>query len=122
MGNSVAIILVDNEGKFLFHLRDNNNSIPYPDYWSLISGHIEKDEIPTEAIKREVLEEIEHEIDDPIFIGDFNDGNRSKVYVFKSEINKKIDEITLHEGQRLDYFSFEDVLKIKTQMFLGNFL
>jgi 8-oxo-dGTP diphosphatase len=45
-------------GRFLFILRDDIETIPYPNCWSIVGGGIEKGETPIEALKREIEEEI----------------------------------------------------------------
>lgn len=122
MKNVAAVILINQEKKLLFCLRDNKISIPYPDYWALLGGHLENNETPIKALKRELLEEIEYELRNPLFIGTFNDKVGHKVYMYQDKIDKKIDELILHEGQKLGYFSFEEVLNIKIPPVLKDFL
>ena len=39
------IILVNKKGELLFQLRDFDLKIPYPGYWGLLGGEIEKKKI-----------------------------------------------------------------------------
>lgn len=117
-----AVVLFINKNKFLFYLRDNKPSIIYPNYWAPLGGTIEKGETPKETLKREIKEEINYNIKNPIFLGNFKDSYGNLVYVFKSRINKKINEITLNEGQKLGYFSFKEALRIKMPKYLKKFI
>lgn len=118
----VGGIFINKERKMLFQLRDDKPSIPYPNYWALLGGHLECNETPLEALEREIMEEIEYKIKNPMFIGTFNDGLENLMYVFKLKIDKEVNELKLHEGQKIDYFSFEDLLLIKAPESLKKFL
>jgi len=122
MGSVAAVVLMNEQNKLLLYLRDNKPSIDYPDNWALLGGHVEKDETPPEALKRELREEIGHELVNPIFLGCFDDRVGNVCYMYKDKINKKLSEIVLTEGQRLGYFSLEEVIKIKLPSPLLDFL
>ena len=108
-----AAIIKNKDEKFLFYLRDNKPSIPYPNCWSLLGGHVEGDETLEEALRREIKEEIEYELPDISFIGSFDDLVGNIVYIFKSEINKPLNEIVLNEGQRLNFFDFQELMDLE---------
>jgi len=120
--NLAAIILINKKRKILFQLRDDKPTISYPNHWTLLGGHIEKGEKPAEAVKREVLEEIEYKIENPLFMGVFTDSYKNKIYVYKSQIDKKINELVLHEGQKINYFSFNEIPSLKMPDSLRSFL
>lgn len=114
MKNKVAaIIFINNKKEILLYLRDNKSIIPYPNTWALLGGHVEQSETILEALKREVREEIGYEIKNPIFLGTLDDQVGDIVYIYKSKIDKKIDELKLNEGQKLGYFNFEQLVKLK---------
>ncbi|MFD8194536.1 ATP-binding cassette domain-containing protein [Streptomyces wuyuanensis] len=52
-----AVLLVNDAGQYLLHLRDNVPGICHPGTWSLIGGRPEGEESPEEAITRELREE-----------------------------------------------------------------
>lgn len=112
-GKVAAVIFLNEENELLLYLRDDKPSIPYPNSWALIGGHIEKNETILEALKREVKEEIDFEIKNPSYIDLFDDGAENEVYIYKSRINEKIENMELKEGQKLGYFSFEEAIKLK---------
>lgn len=111
-GKVAAVIFVNEENEILLYLRDNNPSIPYPNTWALIGGHIEKGETPLLALKREVKEEIGYEIKKPVFIDTFDDLAGNLVYIYVAKISKKIEELFLTEGQKLRYFNLKELLEL----------
>lgn len=119
-----AVIFLNKQNKLLFQLRDNKKSIPYPNTWAFLGGHIEKDETPEDALKREVKEEIGMNITkkDLKFIGFMSDLAENDLYIYMSRINKKLNELTLTEGQRLEYFSFEKVTKLRMPSVVKKFI
>jgi 8-oxo-dGTP diphosphatase len=125
MGIRVAkVILMNNEKKFLLCLRDDKPTIPFPNHWSMLGGGAEQDETLIEALKREIKEEIDYDLNSPIiFLGCFEDlSSKHTVYVYKSKINKKLDELKLTEGQRLGYFNFEEAMQLRLPDIMKNFL
>jgi ATP-binding cassette subfamily B protein len=52
-----AVLLVNDTGQYLLHLRDNVPGICHPGTWSLIGGRPEGEESPEEAVARELREE-----------------------------------------------------------------
>lgn len=120
----VGIIFINKNMKLLTYLRDNNDSILYPNHWSFLGGHIEEGETILDALKREIKEEIDYEVNtnEIIYLGEFYDEYGTLVYMYKSSINKKLNELTLTEGQRLGYFDFEEIYKLKLPPSLKEFL
>jgi 8-oxo-dGTP diphosphatase len=108
-----AIILENDKGEFLLALRDNKSWIPFPNHWDLIGGHVEEGETPEEALVREVKEELDIDITEytfykkvDCFTGDVYDNVK---YIYTGKINIPIEEITLLEGQRAQYFTREEI-------------
>jgi 8-oxo-dGTP pyrophosphatase MutT (NUDIX family) len=54
-----AGLLATPDGRYLMQLRDAKPSIFIPDHWGLFGGSIEPGETPAEALRRELLEELE---------------------------------------------------------------
>lgn len=112
-----GIILLNNKNEVLLLLRDNKTNIPFPNMWDIIGGGIEVNELPEEALRREINEEL----------GISNLGEVELFKVFTSEkithfiFWKKIDliptEINLLEGQKIEYFDFERIKE--TEMAFG---
>ena len=123
MKKAVSVILINKEKQFLFHLRDNKKNIPFPNFWSFISGGVEENETLEEALKREVKEEIGCNIKNPIFVGILNiDNFGTLTYIYKAKINKKINEMNLTEGQKIKFFSYNDGINLKLPEILRDFL
>lgn len=123
----VSLIVLKNKDKFLLYLRDDKNNISYPNYWSLIGGMIEKNETPLKAIKREIKEEINCNIEKIKFIGRIKVLNDPMcadhtIFVFKGEINENINNINLTEGQKISYFKLSKLKELKMPNFLKKFI
>jgi 8-oxo-dGTP diphosphatase len=112
-----AIILENDQGEFLLALRDNKPSIPFPSHWDLIGGHVEPGETPEEALIREVKEELDIDIRDYTFYKKFEcltgDAFENIKYIYTGRINIPIEEITLLEGERAQYFTREEIPDLK---------
>ena len=117
MKKIAAIILENDNGEFLLALRDNKSSIPFPNHWDLIGGHVEKGETPEEALIREVKEELDIDIKDYLFYKTFEcltgDEYENIKYIYTGKINLPIAEITLLEGERAQYFSKDEIPDLK---------
>jgi 8-oxo-dGTP diphosphatase len=117
MKEIAAIILENDEGKFLLYLRDNKPDIPFPGYWDLIGGHIEEGETPEEALVREVKEELDIDLKEYTFYRKYEclsgDAYENIKYIYYGKINLPIEKVTLLEGVRPQYFSREEIPNVK---------
>ena len=113
-----AIILLNSQRQVLLVLRDDKDSIPYPNTWNILGGCIEENESPEECIKREMLEEIELDVGEINFFRSFDLGDRID-YAFWKKIDLEPSKINLHEGQRLAYFTKAEIDKMEIA-FQGN--
>jgi len=77
-----------------------------------LGGNIEDDETPKECILREMKEEIELDLRNPELFKVYNMDDRIE-YTFWQKMDLDISQIRLHEGQRLKWFSEDDVKKMK---------
>ncbi len=103
-----SLIIVNQGEQVLLFLRDDKPDIPYPNRWDLPGGHVETGETPRECICREMREEMGLDIQgiEPFSVVEFEDRIE---YVFWKRMNLDIDGIRLTEGQRLRWFSREEV-------------
>lgn len=117
MKEIAAIILENEKGEFLLYLRDNKPGIPFPDHWDLIGGHVEEGETPEEALVREVKEELDIVLKEYIFYKKYEcltgDAYENVKYIYSGKINLPIEEITLLEGVRAQYFSRKEIPDVK---------
>jgi 8-oxo-dGTP diphosphatase len=117
MKEIAAIILENDKGEILLYLRDNKPDIPFPDHWDLIGGHVEEGETPEEALVREVKEELDIDLKDYTFYKTYvcmkGDAYENIKYVYYGKINLPIEEVTLLEGVRPQYFSREEIPNVK---------
>ena len=49
-------IITDDQGRYLFQLRDDISTITFPGYWGLFGGALESTETPNLAKKRELYD------------------------------------------------------------------
>ena len=111
----VNAIPINAEGKILLQQRDNRPDLRCPGHWATFGGAVEDGETPDEALRRELLEEIELEL--PMKLWRFEeypialDGQKVIVesYTYVGYIDRKVSEITLNEGQALGFFGLEDL-------------
>ena len=55
-----ALAIIKYKNKFLLQLRDNKDHIRDPNMWGLFGGSINRNEKPMNALKRELVEELNH--------------------------------------------------------------
>jgi putative hydrolase of the HAD superfamily len=113
--NSVFALIIYKNKLLLFH-RDNKMDIPYPDYWHLPGGRMEKNETPTKAIKRELEEEITHVPKTLRYLGKFKKADGKLSYTFISFVNKgeaELFRLGPKEGQELRFFTIKEISKLK---------
>jgi 8-oxo-dGTP diphosphatase len=117
MKRIAAIILENDNGEFLLALRDNKPGIPFPNHWDLIGGHVEEGETPEEALVREVKEELDIDLKEYSFFKIYEcltgDAYENTKYIYSGKINIPIEEVTLLEGERPQYFTREEIPDVK---------
>lgn len=60
--NAVAALLVLDDGRYVMQLRDALPHIFYPNHWGCFGGEVEAGELPLDALRRELREELEFEM------------------------------------------------------------
>lgn len=122
--NASAAIILDFQNNYLLQLRDSIEGIFYPNHWGLFGGALEFNEDPVEGLRREINEELSLTIDKFTFFTDFkyNLSQISKDLVttrsyFVARIDKfQINEIQLMEGQKFEFFNYENFNKINNKV------
>lgn len=106
--SGASIIFINSRNEVLLLLRDDKPDIPYPNMWDLPGGHVEANETPEACIVREMQEEIETDVSSARlhFVYDFPDRIE---HIFLMNLEAAAEEIPLHEGQRLRWFSVHEL-------------
>lgn len=105
-----SIIFINSQRTVLLVLRDNKQSIPSPNCWDIPGGHVDHGETPLECIIREMEEEIELTLDpETIQLFDAREMPDRIEYTYWKHEDLTIDEIILHEGQYLKWFTLQEI-------------
>ncbi len=112
-----ALILVEGQG-YLMQLRDDRPDIWYPGHWGLFGGAVDLGEEPLAALKRELREELELEIDRAELFTrfDFDLGAAGLDRYFRSYYvvgiaPAQLAGLRLHEGAAMRVFGGEAILR-----------
>ncbi len=119
-----TVLLFDRTGKLLIYLRDEDKAwLPYPGYWDLFGGLVEKGETPEQALVREVKEELGYELREYRKFGEYlvidGDAFPNLKHVYWAKIDASKEELTLHEGQCLGGISLEHHAGVRFANILG---
>ena len=104
------------EGQILTILRDDKETIPYPNMWDLPGGGREGNETPFECVAREVYEELNIQLSkaDVIWFRLYPsmlDGNKKSVFLVGRLTQEQFESIIFgDEGQGYKLVSFEEFL------------
>ncbi len=111
-----SIIFHNTRHEVMLVLRDDKPSIVCPNMWDLPGGHVESDETPAECIVREMLEEIEVNVEGCELFKVYEFSDRTE-HVFIKSVEFDVERLVLHEGQMLRWFSREEM--VKTELAYG---
>ncbi len=64
-GDAAAAVIVLDDGRYLLQLRDDKPGIFFPGHWGLFGGGVEPGERPADALRRELREELDLDVDEP---------------------------------------------------------
>lgn len=117
LGDAVAAVIVDEYGRYLLQQRDDKPGIFYPAHWGLFGGGIEPGESDEQALRRELLEELDFSPQKLVPLQSLSfdltqmgGGCYRRCYM---EISIKADavlEMTLNEGNAMAVFEAETLL------------
>ena len=106
-------ILYTSSGHILLQHR-TDDAFRLPGYWAFFGGGIEQGENPTEALRREIREELSYEVQGPKFFlaqKVRDEENDITKYVF---VEKYQDQpLQLGEGQAMGWFSPDETHELK---------
>lgn len=115
--NAVAALLTLEDGRYLVQLRDALAQIFYPEHWGCFGGGVDVGEDPLTALRRELREELELELDEAReftrFDFDFSALGHPNVYRIYYEArvsNAAAARLVLHEGQEMRAFAVDELL------------
>ena len=103
-----SILFINSDNCVLMFLRDNKPGLPYPNMWDLLGGNVKSDESPWKCIEREMKEEIEYQLIEPSLFDVYDMDDRIEFTFWKRE-EFDIKNVKLHEGQKLQWFSENDI-------------
>jgi 8-oxo-dGTP pyrophosphatase MutT (NUDIX family) len=115
--DAVAALLVLEDGRYVMQLRDVLADIFYPNHWGCFGGAVDPGEQPIEAIRRELHEELEYEVDAAAeftrFDFDFTRLGKRKVSRVYFEVfvpQGAFRRFVLREGAAMQAFAGSDLL------------
>jgi 8-oxo-dGTP pyrophosphatase MutT (NUDIX family) len=115
--DAVAALLVRCDGCYAMQLRDPVPNIFYPHHWGCFGGAIDEGESALEALRRELREELEFEVESATqftrFDFDFTPLGHRQMYRVYYEVpvsDTAWGRLSLHEGSELRAFRGPDLL------------
>ena len=116
MTDCVAALIVDEDSRLCLQLRDERNDIFFPGLWGLFGGSVESNETPSEALCREIEEELEIEISNfekiltitVDFAHESLKGKKRHFFLVKVTQDQK-KNMKLNEGQKFEFFDIKDI-------------
>lgn len=115
--DAVAALLVHDDGRYIMQLRDSKQGIFYPGHWGCFGGAVEHGEDTTQALRRELKEELEFAADGlrrfTQFDFDFAALGHPKVYRLYYEVtvnDHAFRRFVLHEGADVRAFDGAELL------------
>jgi 8-oxo-dGTP pyrophosphatase MutT (NUDIX family) len=111
-----AALIATSDGRYLMQRRDDFPTILLPGHWGLFGGSIEPGESAEEALRRELLEELEYRARDMSFFTEMLVGlpfaapRTDRMSFFAVPIEAaEVSGMVLHEGAALRLFTAEEL-------------
>ena len=111
MKREVVLAVLERGGEWLLQLRDDLETILYPGHWGLFGGHLAPGETPSQAVHRELLEEIKWIPATPLEHWFTNHNEFRVAHVFRGALTVPTEELMLLEGQDLKLTSISELRK-----------
>ena len=121
----VAMIIENPSGKVLLLLRDDKPEIAYPNYWSLVGGHIEAGETAEQAALRELDEEVGLNLSLSLwkrYNYEYAPNIIVDQHIFVGKVDSENPTMILGEGQAMNFFNYQDIKELKIGFGFENIL
>jgi 8-oxo-dGTP pyrophosphatase MutT (NUDIX family) len=109
MAVEVALAMLHRDGRWLMQLRDDIPGIIAPGCWGLFGGHLDAGETPEQAVRRELLEEINWQPLRLEYVMEHRIPRRT-AHVFRGPLSVPIGQLQLLEGQDMALVCDVDLL------------
>jgi ADP-ribose pyrophosphatase YjhB (NUDIX family) len=116
--DAVVALLTLEGGRYVMQLRDDRPDIIYPGHWACFGGAVRCGEMPLDALRRELSEELEFEPAGAVafatFDFDLGASGHGRFYRMYFEVSVTADQIrrfVLHEGAGIKTFAGPDLLQ-----------
>jgi 8-oxo-dGTP diphosphatase len=108
-----GIIFLNSNNEVLLLLRDDKIDIPFSGMWDIPGGKIEENESPEDGVRREMSEELGlNDLGEIELFRIFTSENLTD-YVYWTRLDLNPEEIDLKEGQKIEYFSQDQIKETK---------
>lgn len=118
--DAVAALLTLDDGRYIMQLRDDKPGIFFPAHWGCFGGAIEQGETPEQALRRELLEELELGDCVPLpftrFTFDFAPLGHplvSRIYFEAQVPQAAFGKLVLHEGAGFQAIAGKELLSVR---------
>ncbi len=105
----VAGVILYRDGKVLLQHRDDRPDIVYPGAWAFFGGHLEPGETPEEGAKREILEELELELNGPLELVHHGVNATRERFIYAAPLDRDPSLLVVNEGQGAALFTREEL-------------
>ncbi len=110
-----SCIFLNPQNEILLLLRDDKPAISFPNCWDIPGGRLEEGETPLECIIREMQEELERDVTNTTLFTKTEFTDRIE-HTFWIRADFDAATAPLHEGQRIQWFSEEEIGALPTKM------
>ena len=123
----VGVIMFNPSGQVLLQQRDEKPGLAFPGCWTLFGGRVEPGETPDEAMRRELVEELELEGRDlllthwRVYDAPWKDVIVEQ-HVYYAPFDRAVEGMVLHEGQAMGYFTPAQIEKLTIAFFFRSVL
>src|SRR5689334_11446104 len=91
-----ADLILYQDGRVLMQHRDDNPAIMLPGMWAFFGGRAEAGETPEQAARREMLEELDLELEGELSLVFHGEVEGFDTYVFAAPLQVPLEALTLH--------------------------